>query len=96
MKKQAVTLGFALVALCAWTGSAAPPAPVDPVAAVACPAGPPEDLLGLGTPAATPMSCAGDCYTELLSCLDDCDAWPYPGCYNDCRAARLVCVQACF
>lgn len=97
MKTQAVAIGFVLVALFARTGSAALPDPADSVTAVACPAAPPEDLLGLGTPAATPMSsCTDDCYAQLLSCLDDCDAWPYPGCSTDCRAARFACVQACW
>jgi hypothetical protein len=101
MKRTSTTICLALTLVLAssfaLTGAAAPPALEKSVAAVACPVAPSEDLLGLETPAATPMSsCTDDCYAQLLSCLDDCDAWPYPGCYNDCRAARLVCVQTCF
>lgn len=41
-------------------------------------------------------SCSSDCTLAYLSCLDDCDAWPYPGCAQDCRNALNACRKGCF
>ena len=41
-------------------------------------------------------SCVDKCRELYSSCLDDCDAWPYPGCYNDCRYNVLIpCYLSC-
>lgn len=40
--------------------------------------------------------CSENCQLEFGWCLDGCDSWPYPGCYNDCRYIRHLCILECF
>lgn len=40
-------------------------------------------------------ACIDQCQEYFFSCLDDCDADPYPGCYTDCKIARSACVRNC-
>lgn len=42
------------------------------------------------------MSCSSECTAQYLVCMDDCDAWPYPGCEQDCRNALNACRFSCF
>lgn len=91
MKRLA--LGFVLTLAFALTGSAEP---VKPAVETTPPAATPAPALEPGTPEPLFLdSCTQQCYQDLIQCLDDCDAWPYPNCYNDCRAARHACVLAC-
>lgn len=41
-------------------------------------------------------ACTEECAAYFIECLDGCDAWPYPGCYQDCRTIRNLCYQECF
>lgn len=44
----------------------------------------------------TTDECEDECNLYFEWCLDGCDIDPYPGCYNDCRAARWACYQDCW
>lgn len=52
------------------------------------------------TPDVTPMSgaaCTAQCRADYEACLDDCDAAPFPGCYDHCRFDVLYpCYRKCF
>lgn len=42
-------------------------------------------------------SCTSQCRATYLSCLDDCDVAPFPGCADHCRFDVLYpCYGACF
>lgn len=41
-------------------------------------------------------ACTEACAADFQQCLDGCDSWPYPGCVNDCRYQRNLCIQECF
>ncbi|MEM7351812.1 MAG: hypothetical protein AAF657_13525 [Acidobacteriota bacterium] len=48
-------------------------------------------------PAPFRASCTDQCRALYFSCLDDCDAAPFPGCYNFCRFDVLYpCYKSCF
>lgn len=56
----------------------------------------PERAQG-ASPVPLGTSCADQCRELYYDCLDDCDAWPFPGCYDYCRFDVLYpCYQSCF
>lgn len=96
MRKTLVAL--LLLAVAAPLAASEPTPCVDDLATLlAAPAQTPAELPAeLGTPESLNLNaCTDDCYQQLLSCLDDCDAWPYPGCVTDCRNARFACNRDC-
>ena len=72
-----------------------PSVPACAAASLAEPADEPAgDLLPVEPIAMSP--CTDACADDYFSCLDDCAAWPYPGCETDCRNGYNACRLGCF
>lgn len=77
-----------------------------PTPITAAPAAPTSIVAPIVTPLVLPVrfepvpmanACTSACQAQYLSCLDDCDKAPFPGCYNFCRFDVLYpCYGSCF
>lgn len=90
-----LALASLLPSFAAMAGDLTPAAPVcNTTEARTAPPVSDEDLF---TPAwQTKSACTDACAADFAQCLDGCDSWPYPGCVNDCRYQRNLCIQECF
>ena len=96
MRRSLPLFAFALAAAFAAAAAADLSQPGPPALQPACDPAAEEAVASDALSGAVPLTytCA-ECNQFFLMCLDDCDASPYPGCYNDCRAGRFACYQKC-